>query len=74
MTAVTLSSKAIKRIVKELQQLQASPPEDIQIIVDDENLTKVQAWIRGPGRIKHIKTERYGIMLICVGAIRWNAI
>ncbi|KAL7333412.1 hypothetical protein PS15p_202315 [Mucor circinelloides] len=48
MTAVTLSSKAIKRIVKELQHLQASPPEDIQIIVDDENLTEVQAWIRGP--------------------------
>ncbi|KAF1797349.1 ubiquitin-conjugating enzyme E2 S-B [Mucor lusitanicus] len=48
MTAATLSSKAIKRIVKEIQQLQTSPPEDIQIIVDDENLTEVQAWIRGP--------------------------
>ncbi|GAN03983.1 ubiquitin-conjugating enzyme E2 S-like [Mucor ambiguus] len=48
MTVTTLSSKAIKRIVKELQQLQTSPPEDIQIIVDDENLTEVQAWIRGP--------------------------
>ncbi|KAL9541630.1 hypothetical protein MBANPS3_009009 [Mucor bainieri] len=48
MTAATLSSKAIKRIVKELQQLQTSPPEDIQIIVDDDNLTEVQAWIRGP--------------------------
>ncbi|EPB87621.1 ubiquitin-conjugating enzyme E2 S [Mucor circinelloides 1006PhL] len=48
MTAATLSSKAIKRIVKELQHLQTSPPEDIQIIVDDENLTEVQAWIRGP--------------------------
>ncbi|KAK4516523.1 uncharacterized protein ATC70_011497 [Mucor velutinosus] len=48
MTAATLSSKAIKRVVKELQQLQTSPPEDIQVIVDDENLTQVQAWIRGP--------------------------
>lgn len=65
MTAATLSSKAIKRIVKEIQQLQTSPPEDIQIIVDDENLTEVQAWIRGPGKIKHYcKTERHGMGLM----------
>jgi len=66
MTAATLSSKAIKRIVKELQHLQTSPPEDIQIIVDDENLTEVQAWIRGPGMIKDNR-QRHGTRLIFVG-------
>ncbi|KAG2191327.1 hypothetical protein INT46_010223 [Mucor plumbeus] len=48
MVTTTLSSKAIRRIVKELQQLQQSPPEDIQTIIDDENISEIQAWIRGP--------------------------
>jgi ubiquitin-conjugating enzyme E2 S len=46
----SLSSKALKQIVKELQKLQQDPPEDIQVIVNDENLTEIQAWIRGPGK------------------------
>lgn len=44
-----LSGTAIKRIVKELNALQQHPPEDIQVIANDENLTEIQAWIRGPG-------------------------
>ncbi|KAI8640815.1 ubiquitin-conjugating enzyme E2 S [Parasitella parasitica] len=48
MATATLTSKAIKRIVKEIQQLQQTPPEDIQVIPEDENLTEVHAWIRGP--------------------------
>jgi ubiquitin-conjugating enzyme E2 S len=51
MVATTLPSKAIRRIVKELQQLQQSPPEDIQTIIDDENISEIQAWIRGPGML-----------------------
>ena len=51
MVTTTLSSKAIRGIVKELQQLQQSPPEDIQIIIDDDNLTEIQSWIRGPGML-----------------------
>lgn len=43
-----LSGTAIKRIVKELNALQQHPPEDIQVIANDENLTEIQAWIRGP--------------------------
>lgn len=44
-----LSGKAIKRIVKELESLQQTPPEDIQVIANEENLTEIEAWIRGPG-------------------------
>lgn len=44
-----LSSKALKQIAKELQKLQQDPPEDVQVIANDENLTEIQAWIRGPG-------------------------
>jgi ubiquitin-conjugating enzyme E2 S len=44
-----LSSKALKQIVKEIHKLQQDPPEDIQLIANDENLTEIQAWIRGPG-------------------------
>ncbi|KAI8068146.1 ubiquitin-conjugating enzyme E2 S-like protein [Gilbertella persicaria] len=44
-----LSSKAVKQIAKELQKLEQTPPEDIQVITNEENLTRVRAWIRGPG-------------------------
>lgn len=47
-----LSSKALKRIVKEMTSLQQAPPEDIQVIANEENLTEIQAWIRGPGNMK----------------------
>ncbi|GAA5804488.1 ubiquitin-conjugating enzyme/RWD-like protein [Helicostylum pulchrum] len=43
-----LSGKAIKRIVKELESLQQTPPEDIQVLANDEDLTQIEAWIRGP--------------------------
>ncbi|KAI8369250.1 ubiquitin-conjugating enzyme/RWD-like protein [Radiomyces spectabilis] len=34
--------------MKEMQQLEHSPPEDIQVIANENNLTDIQAWIRGP--------------------------
>ncbi|CAO3683876.1 unnamed protein product [Rhizopus stolonifer] len=46
----TLSSKAIKFIAKEIESLQNEPPEDIQIIINDESLSEVEAWIRGPDK------------------------
>ncbi|GAA5808247.1 hypothetical protein MFLAVUS_001635 [Mucor flavus] len=45
---VVLSGKAIKQIVKELHSLQQTPPEDIQVLANDEDLTQIEAWIRGP--------------------------
>lgn len=46
----TLTSKAVKLVVKELENLQSDPPEDVQVIMNDESLTEIQAWIRGPGK------------------------
>lgn len=46
-----VSSTAVKKILKEIQSLQEEPPEDIQIILNEENLTEIQAWIRGPGNL-----------------------
>ncbi|KAI9483007.1 MAG: ubiquitin-conjugating enzyme/RWD-like protein [Benjaminiella poitrasii] len=43
-----LHSTALKRIVKELRNLQEKPIEDIQVITNEANLTEIQAWIRGP--------------------------
>lgn len=55
-----LSGKALKEIVKELIYLQQTPPEDIQVIPNDEDLTTIEAWIRGPGKKRKKKsTEKY---------------
>ncbi|KAI9311031.1 ubiquitin-conjugating enzyme/RWD-like protein [Dichotomocladium elegans] len=35
------------KIAKELQSLVRSPPEDIQVLVAEQDLTEIQAWIRG---------------------------
>jgi ubiquitin-conjugating enzyme E2 S len=53
-----LSSKALKRIIKELTSLQQSPPEDIQVIANEENLTEIQAWIRGPRNFLYLLVLR----------------
>jgi ubiquitin-protein ligase len=34
---------------KELQQLQSNPLEGIAIIINEENILDIQAWIQGPG-------------------------
>ncbi|KAG2177840.1 hypothetical protein INT43_003087, partial [Umbelopsis isabellina] len=45
---VDLSPSAIKSVSRELYALQRTPPDDIQIIINETNLADVQAWIRGP--------------------------
>ncbi|KAI8881051.1 hypothetical protein K501DRAFT_253928 [Backusella circina FSU 941] len=44
----SLSSKAVKKVVKELQGLKENPPEDIQLVINDQDLSEIIAWIRGP--------------------------
>lgn len=45
----TLSGKTLKVIAKELATLEQTPPEDIHVVPNEENLTAIAAWIRGPG-------------------------
>ncbi|ORE12090.1 ubiquitin-conjugating enzyme E2s, partial [Rhizopus microsporus var. microsporus] len=47
---MTLTAKAIKLIAKELEKLQSDPPEDIQVIANEESLTELHCWIRGPDK------------------------
>jgi hypothetical protein len=61
---VDLSPSAIKSVSRELYALERTPPDDIQIIINETNLADVQAWIRGPGnlflsyRLSHIRFQQ----------------
>ncbi len=48
--AENISPHVLKQVAKELQQLQKNPPEGIKIIVNDADLTDIQALIEGPGK------------------------
>ncbi|RKP25123.1 ubiquitin-conjugating enzyme E2s, partial [Syncephalis pseudoplumigaleata] len=37
-----------RQLAKELTKLAHHPPEDIRIILNEDRLTDVQAWLRGP--------------------------
>ncbi|KAI9003068.1 ubiquitin-conjugating enzyme E2 S-like protein [Gaertneriomyces semiglobifer] len=41
-------ASVIKKIAREIAELQNSPPEGIKVIINHDNLTDVQAWIEGP--------------------------
>ena len=53
----SLSSKAVKKIVKELQGLKENPPEDIQLAINDQDQSEIIAWIRGPGKKRNKDIE-----------------
>eukprot|EP00274_Cyanoptyche_gloeocystis_P006365 CAMPEP_0196656814 /NCGR_PEP_ID=MMETSP1086-20130531/19676_1 /TAXON_ID=77921 /ORGANISM="Cyanoptyche gloeocystis , Strain SAG4.97" /LENGTH=230 /DNA_ID=CAMNT_0041989691 /DNA_START=41 /DNA_END=733 /DNA_ORIENTATION=+ len=43
-----LSPAAINRLCKELKELAKTPPEGIQVIINEENIADIQADIEGP--------------------------
>ncbi|KAJ1961058.1 ubiquitin-conjugating enzyme E2 S, partial [Dimargaris xerosporica] len=43
-----LASTVVRRVVKEMQSLVQSPPEGIRVLVNEENLADITAWIAGP--------------------------
>jgi ubiquitin-conjugating enzyme E2 S len=46
--ADNLSSKSLRRINKELNALRAQPPEGIRILINEDDITDLKAWIHGP--------------------------
>ncbi|POW23556.1 hypothetical protein PSHT_00006 [Puccinia striiformis] len=46
--ADNLSSKSLRRINKELNSLRTSPPEGIRVLINEDDITDVKAWIHGP--------------------------
>lgn len=43
-----LSPQTIRRIVKELEELVKDPPEGIRVVINDSDVTDIQAFIDGP--------------------------
>ncbi|KAJ3130468.1 Ubiquitin-conjugating enzyme E2 S-C [Nowakowskiella sp. JEL0407] len=43
-----LSPGVMKKILKELQQLQSEPLEGIKVVLNDNNMLDIMAWISGP--------------------------
>ncbi|KAK9766897.1 hypothetical protein K7432_003686 [Basidiobolus ranarum] len=48
LAAESISPSAIKRIAKEIQTIQTTPLEGVKLIINDDNICDVQAWIYGP--------------------------
>lgn len=47
-----LSPQIIRRVAKEMTDLSAQPPEGIRVIINDEDVTDIQAVIEGPGELR----------------------
>lgn len=46
-----LSPQIIRGIVKEMQDLVNNPPEGIKVLINEEDVTDIQAYIDGPAGI-----------------------
>lgn len=44
-----MSPQIIRQVTKELIDLQKNPPEGIKVIMNEEDVTDIQATIEGPG-------------------------
>lgn len=47
-----LAPQVSRQICKELQQLISDPPEGIKVILNEEDISDIQAIIDGPGKLK----------------------
>lgn len=43
-----LSPQIIRGVAKEMKELFSGPPEGIKVLVNEENITDIQAYIDGP--------------------------
>jgi len=44
-----MSPQIIRQVTKELIDIQKNPPEGIRVIMNEEDVTDIQATIEGPG-------------------------
>ena len=49
MLSTPANHSTVKKVAKELQQLQQDPPEGIRVSVNDDDLSELQCFILGPG-------------------------
>lgn len=52
-----LSPQIIRRVVKEMQDLQNNAPEGIKVKINDADVTDIQALIEGPGIIHILRLQ-----------------
>jgi ubiquitin-conjugating enzyme E2 S len=53
-----LAPQVSRQICKELQQLISDPPEGIKVILNEEDISDIQAIIDGPGKSNsHLKIK-----------------
>lgn len=50
-TNENISPSVINRLVKELKETQKSPVEGINVVINEENVTDIQADVEGPGAL-----------------------
>lgn len=46
-----LSPQIIRQVNKEIHDLANDPPEGIKLTINEEDITDIQAFIEGPGKI-----------------------
>lgn len=59
-----LAPQVSRQICKELQQLISDPPEGIKVILNEEDISDIQAIIDGPGKLKTKAILKNGAYLI----------
>ena len=50
-TLQSLTVASIKRVVSEFQDLLTNPPEDIRVQLNEDDISDISAYVRGPGTL-----------------------
>lgn len=50
------SSKTLRRIGKEVNSLRNQPPEGIRVVLNEDDITELKAWIQGPAETPYQST------------------
>lgn len=60
-----LSPQIIRQVTKELHELMTDPPEGIKVFMNEEDITDIQAYIKGPGIFtkKIMNPTSYSVLL-----------
>lgn len=59
-----LSPQIIRRVAKEMAELVAQTPEGIRVILNEADVTDIQAVIEGPGKIVRLLFGRAFSLLV----------
>lgn len=58
-----LSPQIIRRVAKEMSELSTQPPEGIRVILNEDDVTDIQAVIEGPGELIDKKTYIFSMWI-----------